>query len=331
MPSILFQPHVSVSEFANKILEWEKQHAKRDIVARRLFNYTVMTQQQQQSINHHNNADFFINKITGGGAACPPNYSMQQKYEGEDSIDKQKGWGWYKSSALMKGSKFKGKCTYAQEKEIKEKDLQSSQKCAVVYLNENQKKDLQIHFDKQTGKWYKEKKTFLGKKKENLDSKAKFASSKDLEASPWNVLHQKPEDKSNILLPPYYIYVVDEFDNIYAAQVELPGSFNHSSFLAGKPVKCAGELRFNDGKLVKINNKSGHYQPSICCVYNLLDHLKENYNISNVLINTDPDILDESEQETVKRHNEQVERPSAEKRPTSPAAVPKAKDKCVVM
>ena len=39
------------------------------------------------------------------------------------------------------------------------------------------------------------------------------------------------------------------------------GQWNHSSALSGQPVICAGELASSNGRIVYINNSSGHYKP----------------------------------------------------------------------
>jgi len=38
---------------------------------------------------------------------------------------------------------------------------------------------------------------------------------------------------------------------------------HHSSFLAGRPVAAAGTLFIKDGKIVSIDNASGHYRPDV--------------------------------------------------------------------
>lgn len=59
------------------------------------------------------------------------------------------------------------------------------------------------------------------------------------------------------------IYVVDEDDNFYFEPVGQQGqSLNHCSFLAGRPVKCAGTIGITQGIVGYIDNASGHYQPS---------------------------------------------------------------------
>lgn len=44
--------------------------------------------------------------------------------------------------------------------------------------------------------------------------------------------------------------------------------YNHSSFLSGHPVICAGMLACNNGVIEKLSNESGHYKPS---TQNLVD------------------------------------------------------------
>jgi len=56
------------------------------------------------------------------------------------------------------------------------------------------------------------------------------------------------------------IFVVDERDNFYAG-THLLGVFHHSSFLGGAPTRAAGELVVEQGKLMAITSKSGHYKP----------------------------------------------------------------------
>jgi hypothetical protein len=56
------------------------------------------------------------------------------------------------------------------------------------------------------------------------------------------------------------IFVMDEKNTLYAGS-HIVGRFHHSSFLAGKPAKAAGELICTKGKLAVITGKSGHYRP----------------------------------------------------------------------
>jgi len=94
-----------------------------------------------------------------------------------------------------------------------------------------------------------------------------------------------------------YIYVMSTQGTIYAADFSneyksggqfdskaFPGikssrdviiGFHHSSFLAGQPVACAGEIQVNNGILEAISNASGHYLPTPTHLYNFLDETQK--------------------------------------------------------
>ena len=72
------------------------------------------------------------------------------------------------------------------------------------------------------------------------------------------------------------IYVVDEDDNFYFEPADQKGqSLNHCSFLAGRPVKCAGTIGITQGIVGYIDNASGHYQPSRRNLVRALEALKK--------------------------------------------------------
>lgn len=59
-------------------------------------------------------------------------------------------------------------------------------------------------------------------------------------------------------------WAMDEWGNLYTSPEEkgVYSIFNHSSFAAGDLVVCAGNMIINsNGKIVRIDNVSGHYQP----------------------------------------------------------------------
>lgn len=57
-------------------------------------------------------------------------------------------------------------------------------------------------------------------------------------------------------------YAIDEYGNLFAQEVpNVNEAFNHSSFCRGKQVLCAGIIDIYNGKLVYIDNMSGHYKP----------------------------------------------------------------------
>lgn len=80
-------------------------------------------------------------------------------------------------------------------------------------------------------------------------------------------------------------YAMDEYGSIYTANDTLErgqfGMFNHSTFTAGDNVVCAGMLKINArGKLVEINNASGHYHPTEDQLKAVVAVLVEEYEIS---------------------------------------------------
>ena len=59
------------------------------------------------------------------------------------------------------------------------------------------------------------------------------------------------------------MYVIDDADNIFIGgrnNANLP----HPTLIGGKNpnVKCAGMIRFKDGRILEISNNSGHFKPS---------------------------------------------------------------------
>jgi hypothetical protein len=63
------------------------------------------------------------------------------------------------------------------------------------------------------------------------------------------------------------IFVIGPDNKIYAGQKaraksgEL-GAFNHSSFFSGGPVRSAGTLHIQGGRIASVSNESGHYSPT---------------------------------------------------------------------
>jgi hypothetical protein len=55
------------------------------------------------------------------------------------------------------------------------------------------------------------------------------------------------------------IYVISNSNTWYTG-THIKGQFHHSSFLAGAPVQAAGEIAVNNGNVVAITNKTGHYK-----------------------------------------------------------------------
>ncbi|MEQ9309851.1 MAG: hypothetical protein RLN90_10380 [Balneolaceae bacterium] len=70
------------------------------------------------------------------------------------------------------------------------------------------------------------------------------------------------------------IYVMDKEGRIYASNYPVIGEFHHSSFLAGEPVAAAGEIEVKNGKILYINNESGHYKPEKYLIDQFVDELQ---------------------------------------------------------
>lgn len=60
----------------------------------------------------------------------------------------------------------------------------------------------------------------------------------------------------------WYIFVLENEPQRLLAGIKKTGSFHHTSFVAGAPVACAGEFEIEDGKVISILLRSGHYRPT---------------------------------------------------------------------
>ncbi len=61
--------------------------------------------------------------------------------------------------------------------------------------------------------------------------------------------------------------------------------FHHSSLSAGQDVSMAGYVELNEGKLKKVTNTSGHYQPPLPSFEKLLRHwMEQNVDLSGALV-----------------------------------------------
>ncbi|KAF9923986.1 hypothetical protein FBU30_005972 [Linnemannia zychae] len=81
-------------------------------------------------------------------------------------------------------------------------------------------------------------------------------------------------EKKRIRNKAKFIYVTDPKGVLYIAR-KVKGQFHHSSFLGGGTVCAAGGIIVNQGSLIKINPKSGHYRPAQRHFDRLLKRLQE--------------------------------------------------------
>jgi hypothetical protein len=81
------------------------------------------------------------------------------------------------------------------------------------------------------------------------------------------------------------IYVVD-FDGNFYAESHVVNKFHHSSFLAGAPVLAGGEIAVDQGRIVAITNKTGHYKAGAAELKKALELLqRKGVNLANVKVN----------------------------------------------
>ncbi len=84
--------------------------------------------------------------------------------------------------------------------------------------------------------------------------------------------------------PGFGIYVMSEEGHLHVSSHSV-GHRHHSSLLAGGTVAGAGELVANDGRLIWISNKSGHYYPSTPHFIQTLHELqRKNIDLSSVKV-----------------------------------------------
>lgn len=67
------------------------------------------------------------------------------------------------------------------------------------------------------------------------------------------------------------LYVMDAKGHIFVSGKEGDQALKHSSFLAGEPVLAAGTIRFNNGQLIWISGRSGHYRPTVAQIVTALE------------------------------------------------------------
>ncbi len=102
-----------------------------------------------------------------------------------------------------------------------------------------------------------------------------------------NILVSKNESgdliypKNGKILPDgKYLYVLDKNNQLYVADeknsffIERNQFFQHTSILNGGHIACAGELYIKNGKIVSMNNGSGHYLPTAGQLFQAIAALK---------------------------------------------------------
>lgn len=70
------------------------------------------------------------------------------------------------------------------------------------------------------------------------------------------------------------IFVISSDGKMYSLSSVRMFSFHHSSPVSGEPVIFAGNAKFMNGKIIRIDNNSGHYRPNEVHFFNALIYLK---------------------------------------------------------
>lgn len=70
------------------------------------------------------------------------------------------------------------------------------------------------------------------------------------------------------------LFVMDACGRIYLTYHHEVGIVQHSSFLSGMPIASGGEALIVEGRLLLLNNSSGHYRPRTVIASQVLHRLK---------------------------------------------------------
>jgi hypothetical protein len=79
--------------------------------------------------------------------------------------------------------------------------------------------------------------------------------------------------KNNPVQNGEYLFAMDKFGKFYIGSMEEIG--HHSAFFGGGPVSLAGHIVIENGKVTKISNGSGHYEPPRSALDSGVSVLKE--------------------------------------------------------
>jgi hypothetical protein len=139
--------------------------------------------------------------------------------------------------------------------------------CSVKYFtNTSTRKPFLLNYKRQDKKFY------LADKNTPYDSKAATDSAlANKKYATYAALEQTRRKYGSYPA----IWVMDPSGRLYVSSTPQPGMFNHSSFLGGGSVICAGEIIIAGGVIKFINNRSGHYKPPDNALDNAIAKLKD--------------------------------------------------------
>jgi hypothetical protein len=177
---------------------------------------------------------------------CADLLSVKSKYSGEDKPG---------NSVWLVTGEVDGKptCTHCPgDREAcaaSKKDHPDA--CTVHYFTAGEQAAVRVHYDKAQGKW-------LQADGQPLDTRARIEAGK----ADGSYRTEKAQDKVARWGAPPALWAMDEQGEFYVSTKARTGVFHHSSILAGAKVICAGTIDAVDGKILHLDNQSGHYQPT---------------------------------------------------------------------
>jgi hypothetical protein len=136
--------------------------------------------------------------------------------------------------------------------------------CQIKYLTDKEREPYLLRYKREDKKFY------LGNEKEPYDSGK--ATESAIARGEYAKYDNMEDTKRKWGVWPA-IWVMDPSGRLYVSSTPQAGIFNHSSFLKGGSVICAGEIHLVDGVIRHINNVSGHYQPPDKALQNAVDQL----------------------------------------------------------
>jgi hypothetical protein len=72
------------------------------------------------------------------------------------------------------------------------------------------------------------------------------------------------------------IFVMDDGGNFFASKWHSEGEFHHSSLISGQPAAAVGEIEVQNGRLIALSDRSGHYRPQRAFTGQAIDELRKN-------------------------------------------------------
>ncbi len=186
---------------------------------------------------------------------------VKSKYAGEDKPD---NGVWRFTGAVEKGGPVCVKCSAEEAAACVASKAGHADYCTVHYNSAEEQAAARVRFDRDQGKW-------LDADGAPLDTRARVQSSQ----ADGTYFAEKTKDKVARWGAAPALWAMDAEGNLYVSAKSRPGTFHHSSILGGAKVICAGTIDVVDGKILHIDNASGHYQPPAEALAAAIEMLKK--------------------------------------------------------